>query len=77
MHKNTRRFYIVLQAFWQAENENQPVFATAKMPQKSRKLSPTRASCALQQNRWLRRVNTRPSEWIVRLFFLKQSRFAT
>jgi hypothetical protein len=38
MHKNTRRFYIVLQAFWQAENENQLVFTTARMPQKSRKL---------------------------------------
>jgi len=42
MYKNTRRFYIVMQAFWQAENENQLVFTTAKMPQKSRKLSHNR-----------------------------------
>jgi hypothetical protein len=45
MHKNTRRLYIVTQAFWQAENENQLVFTTAKMPQKSRKLSHNREAC--------------------------------
>jgi hypothetical protein len=30
IHKNTRRFYILLQAFWQAENENRVVLITAK-----------------------------------------------
>jgi hypothetical protein len=30
IHKNTRRFYILLQAFWQAENGNQVVLITAK-----------------------------------------------
>jgi hypothetical protein len=30
MHKNTRRFYIVTPALWQAENGNQLVFTTAK-----------------------------------------------
>jgi len=30
IHKNTRRFYIPLQAFWQAENRNQAVLVTAK-----------------------------------------------
>jgi hypothetical protein len=63
MHKNTRRFYIGSQAFWQAENGNQLVFTTAKMPQKSRKLSQNPLSRALQQNRWLRlEVGTHLSE---------------
>src|SRR5258708_35339928 len=30
IHKNTRRFYILLQAFWHAENWNQVVLITAK-----------------------------------------------
>src|SRR5260370_4735214 len=30
IHKNTRRFYILLQSFWQAENGNQVVLITAK-----------------------------------------------
>jgi len=78
MHKNTRRFYIVLQAFWQAENENQLVFTTAKMPQKSRKLGPTRAKpCVAAKPLVFGRVNARPPEWIVRSFFLQQSHFAT
>jgi|SRR5215831_7951856 len=73
MHKNTRRFYILPQAFWQAENGNQLVLTTAKNAAKKPKTySEPGAAGALRQITWAStRGNCAPAERIASYRFLK------
>jgi hypothetical protein len=51
IHKNTRRFYILLQAFWQAENEKSgSLDHSKKCRKKAENLFRTGAASVLQQS---------------------------